>query len=250
MHPVMPIFTLALLLGAAAAGPARAADPNALWTITHDRCVPNAARLRTPLPCASVDMAHGYVILKDIRGATQFLLIPTARVSGIEDPALLAPFARTYWQDAWDARNDVIAMAGRMLDPSELSLAINSKYGRTQNQLHIHIDCIAPAVRAALRAHAGAIGEQWSSFPEKLAGHAYHVRSLRVLNRPGADPFRLLAEGLPAARADMASESLLVTGAAFADHTTGFYLLETRANPATGNHGAAEELQDHNCPAY
>jgi CDP-diacylglycerol pyrophosphatase len=238
---------LALLL-CAAATPARASDPNALWDIAHGRCVPDLATLHTPLPCATVDVPHGYVILKDIRGATQFLLIPTARVTGIEDPAVLGPSTPGYWQNAWDARNDVIAMANRKLDSSQLSLAINSKYGRTQNQLHIHIDCIAPDVRAALQEHAATITEQWSSFPEKLAGHNYRVRSVRVLNRPGADPFRLVANGLPEARADMASESIFITGATLPDHGEGFYILETRADPATGNRGSAEELQDHNCP--
>jgi CDP-diacylglycerol pyrophosphatase len=41
-----------------------------------------------PAPCALVDLrerdAKGYVVLKDLVGATQYLLIPTARVSGIE----------------------------------------------------------------------------------------------------------------------------------------------------------------------
>ncbi len=247
MLPSMRFSGLAFLL-CAAATPARASDPNALWDITHNRCVPNLATLHTPLPCATVDVPHGFVILKDIRGATQFLLIPTARVAGIEDPSLLAPFPRAYFQDAWDARNDVIAMANHKLDSSQLSLAINSKYGRTQNQLHIHIDCIASDVRAALQAHAATITEQWSRFPEQLAGHSYRVRSIHVLNRPGADPFRLVANELPEARADMASESIFVTGATLPDHGQGFYILETRADPATGNRGSAEELQDHNCP--
>ena len=35
------------------------------------------------------------------------------------------------------------AEAGRALPDDVLSLAINSIHGRSQDQLHIHIDCIA-----------------------------------------------------------------------------------------------------------
>ena len=34
----------------------------------------------------------------------------------------------------------------------DISLAVNSVYGRSQNQLHIHIDCVRSDVRNALRA--------------------------------------------------------------------------------------------------
>ncbi len=247
MPPTQVALGLALLACMAVATPARAGNPNALWEIAHGRCVPNLATLHTPLPCTTVNTAQGYVVLKDIRGATQFLLMPTARVTGIEDPAVLAPGAPNYWQFAWDARNDVIALANHKLDASQLSLAINSEHGRTQNQLHIHIDCIAPAVRAALQTHAAGITEQWTRFAEPLAGHSYRVRRVAALNHPGADPFRLVAAGLPEARADMASESILVTGTALPDNSGGFYILETRADPTTGNRGLAEELQDHEC---
>src|ERR1700757_2680511 len=70
-------------------------DSDALWTIVHDQCVPHEQRASDPAPCALVDLSgggdRGYVVLKDPVGATQFLLIPTARVTGIESPALLEP---------------------------------------------------------------------------------------------------------------------------------------------------------------
>jgi CDP-diacylglycerol pyrophosphatase len=47
-----------------------------------------------PAPCATVDLSagdeQGYAVLKDINGATQFLLIATEQISGIESPAILA----------------------------------------------------------------------------------------------------------------------------------------------------------------
>jgi CDP-diacylglycerol pyrophosphatase len=238
---------LALAVWAFCAPPSVASDDDILWTIVHDRCVPEQAKHQTPGPCAAVNVAKGYAIFKDRVGIGQFLLIPTARISGIEDPAILAQSAPTYWQHAWDARHNVINRIGRPLDGSYLSLAVNSAYGRTQKQLHVHIDCIAPWVRSVLAAHAGNIGESWSRLPVPLAGHVYRARRVATLDQPGTDPFRLVADGIPGARSDMARESLIVIGANFSDGSHGFFVLETQADLSMGNRGSAEELQDHDC---
>src|SRR5215510_13677139 len=99
---------LAVLLAATA----RAADPNALWNIVHGKCVPHMTAGQGPAPCALVDLAGGYAVLKDIRGATQFLLIPTARVTGIESPEILVADSPNYWRAAWEARRFVDEKAG------------------------------------------------------------------------------------------------------------------------------------------
>jgi CDP-diacylglycerol pyrophosphatase len=72
------------------------ADPSAIWKIENDKCVPHMRESHDPSPCAVVDLDMGYVILKDREGATQFLLMPTARISGIESPAILAQNAPNY----------------------------------------------------------------------------------------------------------------------------------------------------------
>lgn len=218
-----------------------------LWRIAHGQCVPHEAQFGVPLPCAAVNREGGYAILKDIKGATQFLLIPTARVTGIEDPAILAPNAPNYWQPAWDATNLVQAAANRALPREDLSLAINSIHGRSQNQLHIHIDCIRVDVRDALRQHAAEIGDAWAPLPVPLSGHPYQAMRVETLAQPGATPFQLLADRLPGARGDMGDETLIAVGATFSGGEPGFYLLAGRADLATGNRGEAEELQDHSC---
>ncbi len=225
----------------------QAADPNVLWRIVHDQCVPHQTQFGVPLPCTAVNRRGGYAILKDIEGATQFLLIPAARVTGIEDPAILAPNAPNYWQAAWDATNLVEAAANRALPRDDLSLAINSIHGRSQNQLHIHIDCIRMDVRDTLRQHAAEIGDAWAPFPVPLAGHPYQAMRVETLDRPGATPFQLLVDQLPGARSDMEAETLLASGATFADGEPGFYLLAGHADLASSNRGEAEELQDHSC---
>ena len=57
------------------------------------------------------------------------------------------------------------------------------------------------------------------------------------------NPFTLLADGIPGARADMAHYTLVLVGVA-----DGFVLLAGRAAGIT-NRGSGEELQDHACAA-
>ena len=132
------------------------ADPNALWTIVNGQCVPDQRNNGDPAPCALVDLdggePRGYAVLKDLVGTTQYLLIPTERVPGIESPQILAVDAPNYFADAWRARSFVEQRAGRELPRDSLSLAINSADARSQDQLHIHVDCVRADVRQALTA--------------------------------------------------------------------------------------------------
>ena len=247
--PVVAALAVALVvLGAIGA---RAANPNALWEIVHGQCVPDQQRHDDPAPCARVALpggvARGYAVLKDRVGATQFLLIPTARVSGIESPELLAPDAPNYFAAAWQARTYVDSRAHRTLPRESVSLAINSMFARSQDQLHIHIDCIRADVRDALRAHLAQIGERWAPLDVPLAGRRY--RAIRVLGEAlgQANPFKLLADGVPGAREDMGGHTLVVTGATFAGGKPGFIILDGHADPAAGDRGFGEALQDHAC---
>jgi CDP-diacylglycerol pyrophosphatase len=229
---------------------AHSANPNVLWQIVHGQCVPDEQQHGDPKPCAEVDLtggvARGFAILKDINGASQFLLIPTGRVDGIESASLLAPEAVNFFDDAWTARSFAEKALGRTMPSDTLSLAINSEYGRTQNQLHIHIDCIRADVRDILRSERDHIGVHWTLLTRPLAGHYY--RALRVMGATlgGTDPFKLLAQGIAGARADMGSYTLVVVGMQFGGQP-GFVILEDKADVARGDVGSGEELQDHSC---
>ncbi len=236
---------LMLLLGHAAA-PAGAANPDALWQIVHDRCVPDQQTNATPAPCALVDLAHGYAVLKDRDGATQFLLIPTAKVTGIEDPAILATGAPNYFAAAWQSHAMVSQRAGQTLPRDDIGLAINSAYGRTQNQLHIHIDCLRADVLAAVRAHAAAVGAGWAPFPVTLLDHSYIARRVASADLSDTNPFTLLADGVPGARADMGHWTLVAAPTTIAG-TPGFVLLADQTDTATMDRASGEELQDHDC---
>jgi CDP-diacylglycerol pyrophosphatase len=236
---------------AAPAAPLHASDPDALWKIVHRQCVPDELTEGSPAPCTEVSLEggaeHGWAVLKDRRGKTQFLLIPTARVTGIEDPAVLAPDAPNWWQAAWSARGYVMARAGRELPRDALSLAINAPAGRTQEQLHIHIDCLRPDVRDALRARAASVSEAWAPLGVPLAGRDYRARRVDGAELGAQDPFRLLAEAPGVGPAGMGAQTLVVVGATFAGGMPGFLLLADRADLAVGDRGSGEDLQDHEC---
>lgn len=228
------LLGFALLLGSMAC--ARATSPDVLWHIVHDRCVPNMTMRDSPAPCAEVDLKGGTVLLKDLVGVAQFLLMPTAKVTGIEDPAILAPAAPNYFAAAWAARAHVSALLPRELPRDAVSLAINSEGGRTQNQLHIHVDCLRIGIRATLA--TAVIGDTWATLPGGLAGHSYQAMRLHG-NELSANPFRLLPVS------DLGLQTLVVVGA-----QDGFILLTDRANPLAGDLARGEELQDHTCHGY
>jgi CDP-diacylglycerol pyrophosphatase len=240
------VATLALAMPAAT----QAADRLALWRIVHDKCVPDEKASGSPAPCETVDISggedNGFAILKDLVGVAQFLAIPTRRITGIESPEILAPSAPNYWRAAWTARGAMERRLARPLSRDMIGMAINSAKARSQDQLHIHIDCLAPEVREALAAHGGELTKDWRPLSFELKGRGYVARRLDSSDLAGADPFRLLAEGDEGAASAMAMETLVVAGANFSGRE-GFVLLADRADPSMGDIAHGEDLLDHSC---
>ena len=187
MRRIFIIAATTVLTAGAVGANEPALDPNALWTIVHDFCVPNEQQYGNPAPCAAVDLTQGvergYAVIKDPFGPTRYLLVPTRRITGIEDAALLAPDAVNYFASAWNARSFVDKAVGRELPDDVLSLAVNSPLARSQNQLHIHIDCIRADVRSALERDRAKISERWSLLNTPLdTPLGYHrFQAIRVM---------------------------------------------------------------------
>jgi CDP-diacylglycerol pyrophosphatase len=248
MRRIFIIAATTVLIAGAVAANEPALDPNALWTIVHDFCVPNEQQYGDPAPCAAVDLTQGvergYAVIKDPFGPTRYLLVPTKRITGIEDAALLAPDAVNYFAAAWNARSFVDKAVGRELPDDVLSLAINSPLARSQNQLHIHIDCIRADVRSALARDGAKISERWSLLNTPLdTPLGYHrFQAIRVMGTTlaGHNPFKLLAEGVPGAHANMGQHTLAVARMSFAGEQAGFVILADRVE-------GGSRLQDHSC---
>ena len=251
MHIARVLRTMAIAAAVLAAAQAARADRLALWHIVHDQCAADFARSGDPAPCVAVRPEggndRGYAVLKDLRGATQFLLIPTSRITGIEDPTVLAPDAGNFVADAWRAIGIVAETAHANLPRDALSLAINAETGRSQDQLHIHMDCVRADVRDALRRLAGSVGRSWAPLPQDLGGHPYRAMRVDGDSLDAVNPFRLLADESPATAAEMGRHTLVVVGMIFADGAPGFILLDGRSDPLRGEFGNGESLQDHDC---
>jgi CDP-diacylglycerol pyrophosphatase len=194
----------------------------------------------------AIRLHEGWAVLKDTREPTHILLVPTRRVSGIESPLLLEPDAPNYWRNAWKARRYFERLVGRPVPRGDFALVINSRYGRTQDQLHIHIDCIRPPVAQALREAAPHVGAAWAPLDATLSYQHFEARRIdgASLDR---NPFKLLAAGDPAARADMGAYTLAAVPEVFPGDQPGFILLARRADLARGDPAAGEGILDHKC---
>ncbi len=237
------LLSLSALAGCASAPPPPA-HSDALWRLIERDCR-GAEGPRAD--CLQVEAAADRrdVLVKDAHGDYQFLLMPLDKVSGIENRSLYQRGAPNYFAAAWQARRHTERALGQALPRSVASLALNSPHGRSQHQLHIHVDCLRADVLQALDAHAAAVGTEWAPLPVLLRGHRYQARLL-----PGAEltanPLNLLAYGL-AGVDDVGQWSLVAAGRDQVQGGPGFILLATRVDAETGNEASGEELQDHAC---
>jgi CDP-diacylglycerol pyrophosphatase len=250
-------IALIIALSGCASGVSRLPEPpnhpngQILWQIVHEHCVPNQVAHGNPDPCIEVGTAkgsgNGFAILKDRTGATQYLVMPTNLITGIEDPQLLAPDSTNYFARAWTARRFVEEKLGKELARDDVSIAVNSAYGRSQDLLHLHVDCVRIDVRDAIRQNLTKIGRNWSRFSVPLDGHPYRAVRIDGDFAPVYDPFHLLANGLHVRPREMGAWTLVLVGARFPDQRPGFVLLASRADPDAGYNGSGEVLQDHDC---
>ena len=221
-----------------------AAHPHALWHVVHDLCVADRRLTGLPAPCLEVDLAAGYAVVPDLKKPAHLLLVPTRRLSGIEDPRVLEPGGPNYWGQAWAARRHLAARIGADPPRESVALAVNAIPGRSQDQLHIHISCVQPAVANALAAMQPRLGRGWST--HTILGRRWRVRTLTDEDLRTSDPFRLVAEAKEDGSANMGEQTLVVVGAQLPTGP-GFHLLWRTADAATGDPGHGEYLLDEAC---
>ena len=231
---------------------------DALWRIVHGGCVPDMQLNHVASPCVSVDLsrgvADGVAVLKDVKGNTQYLIIPTKKITGIESSAILEPTAVNYFSDAWEATDLVNQRLRHTLDRTDFAVAINSASGRSQSQLHIHVDCIQPEVKLALQQIGPEVQTTWQTLPVKLMGHEYRALWIPGSQLGSRNPFALLAASLHDPAHEMGGHTLVLAGAERSDEP-GFVLLDDKAPTFAVavspwlklGLGAGEALEDHHC---
>ncbi|XTZ38304.1 CDP-diacylglycerol diphosphatase [Salmonella enterica] len=216
---------------------------NALRQIVIEQCLPNARQHNSPAPCEQVNQASGYVLMKDRNGPLQYLLMPTYRINGTESPLLLNAHTPNFFWQGWQSREVMSKKHGAPVPDNAIALTINSRIGRTQDHLHIHISCLRSDVREQLNVNAARISSRWLPFPGSLRSHQYLARRVTEAELVQRSPFLMLAEEVPEAKAHMGRFAL-----AMAQQADGsFILLATERNLLALNPASAEELQDHQC---
>ena len=176
---------------------------NQLWEIASQQCLPTQKLHHSPGPCLKVDVDKGYVVFNDARGPLHTLLIPTEQITGIESEALLKSRSEHYFDYGWNQRHLLTQQAPFVIADGYLAQAINSRFGRTQNQLHIHLACLKPEVYYSLMQHLP--DHRWQPIDTPLNGSRYF--GIRV--PATADPFALLTEYVRDRHDSMAHYGLL-----------------------------------------
>ena len=234
------ILFLALLASTSGAG--ATIHRNALWIVLQSCVVAQTAGI--PFPCLAVNLAsgagQGHAVLRAPFSTTRVLVMPIDKVEGIESPILQRADARAYWRAALDARRFVAEALGGRISLSEVALAVNSRVGRSQDHLHIHVDCLKPSVRLALRRHASVFTARWTPLKFALEGARYFGLKVGASETEGFNPFESLAS-LPGARQDLRVTSLAVVSAP-AESGGGIYVLAYR-----GRWSPVEGLLDPTC---
>ena len=220
------------------AGPAAACvlppRPDTLWALAQ--CCERS--LAGDVGCRVYDKTNGYVIIKDnsARKPRSYLIIPTSRVTGIEDRLVDRPPVVDFWQYGWAQSRTYPGYP-----EIDTGMAINSEQGRTQNQLHIHISCVRPEVRTALEQAA------IDFFPAKpallrLPPHDNLYRALKVTSLGGAQSPFLVFQTDPEVREHMGDQSIAVVASSLPGQ---FFVVDNRSD--AGRPGHAEELLDQTC---
>ncbi|MCJ2050404.1 CDP-diacylglycerol diphosphatase [Methylobacterium sp. J-070] len=242
------IAAIATLVAFIATPAAVAADPtrDVLW-VALQGCVLAKRATGRSFPCLSVDLGDGErpgtAVLRVPSRRTHMVVMPTDDVSGIEAPVLQGPRGVAYWRAALAARRDVSDAVQGRLPAGAIGLEVNSVGGRSQDQLHIHLDCMHGIVRAALTTHGEAVGATWAPFPETFAGTSFLALRVPADAVEQFNPFEAVAR-VPGWRDRLRDVTFAAVDADANDPRAGMILLAYRMPGSS-----AEVLMDHACRA-
>ncbi|TXN72837.1 CDP-diacylglycerol diphosphatase [Methylobacterium sp. WL6] len=240
MRRIVPLPILLTTLSA----PARAAGDasrDVLWAALKTCVLAKSVANRT-FPCLDVDLGDkdrpGTAVLRAPGQPTHVVVMPTDTVVGLEALVLRGERGTAYWRAALAARRFVSDPPKGRIPVAEVGLAVNWAQGRSQDQLHIHLDCIKPRVLAALRTHGHGIRATWAPFAVPLAGDRYVAMRVTAAEAERFNPFAALVR-LPG-RQNLRQTSLTAVATPAGDPDPGYYVLAYRAPRAS-----AEDLMDH-----
>jgi CDP-diacylglycerol pyrophosphatase len=241
----------ALLILAAVSGAAagEAFNREALWLVVRS-CVIAKVSLGTALPCLEIDVnqgtGSGVAVLRVPLASTHLLVVPLRQISGLESPALQSPDSGRYWQAAWEARHFILEDFPKARVSGAIGLAANSKFVRSQDQFHIHVDCVQGSVERILSLKDAAFDRNWRMLPFPIEGRRYYGRKIAMADLVHTNLIGSLLKEQPAALDTLPELTMAVIGMPASGGETVFYALASQAREP--NRGA-EMLLDHTCSA-
>jgi CDP-diacylglycerol pyrophosphatase len=198
------------------APPAYSANPDALRQIVQEQCLVHWTERHDPSPCLRIELGDppreeaGYALLADRAGGAHFLLIPTRTIAGIESADLLERDAPNYLAAAWRARERLEAAVGHALPRDSVGLAVNPLHARSQNQLHIHIECLRADVRKTLAGQAGYFTGGWRTL--RVGGYKFEGREIAGETLDGENPFKILDDRIREEHGVIGDYTLVIAG--------------------------------------
>lgn len=127
-------------------------------------------------------------------------------------------------------------------------MALNSTLSRSQNQLHIHISCLRPDVKATLEKNQKSFLTTWSQIPGGILGHDYYSRRITAQQLKEQNALVLLANDFPNAKDNMNEFGLAMVAMKNSTGGVDYVLLTNRFRKAIVDKGHVEDIQDHACP--
>ncbi|WP_193197929.1 CDP-diacylglycerol diphosphatase [Nostoc sp. MG11] len=213
-----------------------------LWEKVQ-KCVANQqGNPPKPDPCLYVDLNNRYVVANGSH-SVEYLLLPTDKITGIENLSISTLNKPYYWQYAWEAAKTYIPQVKpKIKNPDQYGLAINSKQARGQDQLHIHISCINKKVSKKLEQNDNNIPSgSFKNFILTLDNNKYNIMKLTNNSLEASNnPFYLVKKSLHSSQ-NMADQSIAVAKRS----KGGFYIMNTESSG--GYQAAAEKLLDEDC---
>lgn len=222
-----------------------------LWRVVQ-ACVSNHRLTGSAFPCLAVDDgADGYAVVRAPFQKTHVIVTPTIRTIGVEADRLRGADAPNYFEDAWASRHFVGEALGHRLARDDLGLAVNSRAGRSQDQLHIHVDCLDPDVAASLsRQMPNLHSQKWVRIRVLPRAPRYWALKLARSDLTGTNVVDLVAKGLAIDADGMDQTTIVLAGAQNVDGKPGFVLLARQRIQDSLDEAHGEALLDNDCGQF
>lgn len=227
-------------------------DRQVLWQVVR-ACVADFKLTTAPYPCLAVNLSggeeRGDVVLRPPL-MHDMILSPTRKIVGVEDPFLQTPGAPNYFDAAWRARSLLAGAGGRAPNRDAVALVVNSAVNRTQDQLHIHVGCLVPAVQRAVAAAAPQvpIGD-WKQLTAVVPHIVFWGMRVRGADLADVEPFRLVTEAFADKVRDKGNLTIMVAAVQVGGED-GFLILASYVGAPHSWWGVGDnELIGPHCPA-